>query len=145
MIKRLLTILLFVLCAGLFVICTGCANDPTSTRNKLLVDTLRSYGATLRWNGIEGGEVFLDPAYRKQHPLTSLDIDRYKQVRLADYDDEPPVSVGDNEVTQVVKISVINRHTQTVRSLVDRQVWHYDEKSKHWWLMSGLPDITQRQ
>jgi hypothetical protein len=46
-------------------------------------------------------------------------------------------------VRQTATISLVNIHTQSERSVVDHQTWHYDEKTKHWWLTSGLPDITQ--
>lgn len=136
---------LVLVAVAIVTLCAGCANDPTSGKNRALTDTLRSYGATLRWNGIEGGEVFLDPKYREEHPLTSIDIGRYKQVRLADYSEQSPIPTSENEVQQTVEISLINRNTQIVRSLVDRQTWRYDEEAKRWWLMTGLPDITQRQ
>jgi len=42
-----------------------------------------------------------------------------------------------------VRISLVNIHTQAERSVIDHQTWHYDEKAKHWWLTSGLPNITQ--
>ena len=29
------------------------------------------------------------------------------------------------------------------RMIVDKQRWRYDEKTKHWHNVSGLPDITQ--
>jgi hypothetical protein len=49
-----------------------------------------------------------------------------------------------HEVTQIVEIGVLNVNTQTERALVDRQLGRYDEKTKHWHIVSGLPDITQR-
>jgi len=53
------------------------------------------------------------------------------------------VPLGDNEVQQTVKINVINVHTQVERSIVARQLWRWDDKAKHWWLESGLPDIDR--
>ncbi|NMW24918.1 hypothetical protein HFP05_11285, partial [Rhodanobacter denitrificans] len=69
---------------------------------------------------------------------------RYRQVRVSEYDDGAgPVPTGDFDVQQTATISLVNIHTQSERSVVDHQTWHYDEKAKHWWLTSGLPDITQ--
>ena len=63
---------------------------------------------------------------------------------MSDYDDGAgPVALGDDEVQQTVRISFANVHTQAERSIVARQVWRYDDKAKHWWLESGLPDIRQ--
>jgi hypothetical protein len=80
----------------------------------------------------------------KAHPPTSLDMARYAQVRVSDYNEvSGPVPVGENEVRQVVQIGLINIHTQSERTIADRQLWRYDPDNKHWWLESGLPDITQ--
>ena len=69
---------------------------------------------------------------------------RYKQVRVSDYDSgSGPVPIDDTHVQQTAQISLINIHTQAERSLVDHQTWRYDEKTQHWWLTSGLPDITE--
>ena len=53
--------------------------------------------------------------------------------------------VGEDEVRQVVQIELANVNTQSVRSIVDRQVWKYDEAGKRWWLTSGLPDIARHE
>jgi hypothetical protein len=51
---------------------------------------------------------------------------------------------GKDEVTQVVKINLVNINTQHERSVTDHQTWHYDAEGKHWWLVTGLPDISQQ-
>ena len=114
------------------------------SREKILTETLRTYAATIRWGTIEQAESFVDPAYRAAHPLTQLDLDRYKQVRFTNYNDSAPVPVNDDEVNQTVEIGVVNVHTQEARSFIDRQVWKYDRKAKLWLLSSGLPDITRK-
>ena len=119
----------------------GCA---TQTRKDTLTTTLNAYGSTLRWGDFQSAAQFLDPKYRAEHPLSKLDLDRYKQVRVSEYDDGAgPVPAGEFDVQQTVHISLINRHTQSERTIIDHQNWHYDEKTKHWWLISGLPDITR--
>jgi hypothetical protein len=34
-------------------------------------------------------------------------------------------------------------HTQSVRTIVDHQVWRYDPDKNHWWLETGIPNINQ--
>ena len=46
---------------------------------------------------------------------------------------------------KTVKLDLLNRNTQTARSVVDHQVWKYDAAAKRWWLVSGLPDISRRE
>ena len=114
------------------------------SREKILTETLRTYAATIRWGTIEQAESFVDPAYRAAHPLSQLELDRYKQVRLTNYNDSAPVPVNDDEVNQTVEIGIVNVHTQEARSFIDSQVWKYDRKAKLWLLSSGLPDITRK-
>jgi hypothetical protein len=119
----------------------GCA---TKTRSDALTSTLNAYGSTLRWGDFQSATQFIEPAQRAAHPLSSLDLARYRQVRVSEYDNGAgPVPTGDFDVQQTVLINLVNIHTQSERSIVDHQTWHYDEKTKHWWLTSGLPDITQ--
>jgi|AraplaL_Col_mTSA_1032028.scaffolds.fasta_scaffold11196_1 hypothetical protein len=133
--------ILLPLIASTVLLLAGCA---ASTRNDALTSTLTAYGNAVRWNGLQSALQFVDPAVLKAHPPTDLDLARYRQVTVSDYDDGAgPVPLGDNEVQQTVQIRLINIHTQAERSITTRQVWRYDEKLKHWWLESGLPDIRQ--
>ncbi len=132
---------LSLLVVSSFLLLAGCA---TSQRSDTLTTTLNAYGSTLRWGDFQSAAQFIDPQLRAAHPVSKLDLERYQQVKVSEYDNGAgPVPAGENEVQQTVDISLINIHTQTERSIVDHQTWHYDEKSKHWWLTSGLPDITQ--
>ena len=133
--------ILFLLATSTALLLTGCAQN---TRSDSLTATLNAYGSTVRGNGLQSALQFVDPKVLKAHPPTDLDLSRYQQVRVTDYDDgSGPVPLDENEVQQTAQISFINIHTQVERSIIQRQVWRYDEKTKHWWLESGLPDIRQ--
>lgn len=114
------------------------------SREKALTDTLLAYAATIRWGSFEQAESFVSPEYRELHPLTSLELERFKQVRITEYTDTAPMPVSDDEVRQTVEIGLVNVNTQESRTIVDRQIWIYEKKNKVWLLHSGLPDITQR-
>jgi hypothetical protein len=134
--RRLLPML--VACALLLA---GCANQ---TRSDTLTTTLSAYAGTVRWNGLQGAIGFVDPEVLKKNPPTDLDLARYQQVRVTDYDDgNGPVPVSATEVQQTVRISFVNLHTQVERSVIEQQLWRYDEKAHRWWLESGLPNIQQ--
>ena len=130
------------------VLLVACASNPIEKmKNKetVLEDTLKLYAATMRWgDDMTQGLGFIDPEYLKLHPVSELDLQRYKQIKVTAYDDAPAAPISETEVRQVVQISFINVNTQTMRSVVDNQVWRYDEKAKRWWLTTGLPDITRR-
>jgi hypothetical protein len=116
----------------------------TQERSRSLTTTLSAYGGVLRWGDFACAAQFIDPKVRAEHPISELDRARYKQVRVTEYDDgSGPVPISPTEVQQTVRISVVNIHTQAERTVIDRQTWHYDEQARHWWLTSGLPDITR--
>ncbi|CAM5327358.1 hypothetical protein [Rhodanobacter lindaniclasticus] len=116
----------------------------TQERSRSLTTTLSAYGGTLRWGDFASASQFIEPKLRVEHPVSELDRARYKQVRVTEYDEgSGPVPISPTEVQQTVRISLVNVHTQAERSVIDRQTWRYDEKTKHWWLISGLPDITR--
>jgi len=119
----------------------GCAGQKS--KGDLLEATLESYASTIRWGNFEDAAAFVDPETLKAHPLTTLDLERYRQLRISGYNAQPARSVGTNEVTVVAEVVLTNNNTQSVRSVLDRQRWRYDEKAKRWWLVTGLPDITQ--
>ena len=123
----------------------ACASGEIRSKANILDETLKSYAATIRWGEVEQAQAFLDPKVREQHAPSALDLARYRQVQVSGYTEQAPVPVGDNEVRQTVQIDLVNVNTQTARSIVDHQVWKYDEASKHWWLESGLPDISRRE
>lgn len=135
---------LLVLLAASCALLSACATEKMRTRETILTDTLRSYAQTLRWGEFDQAIGFIDPKILAEHPLTSLEIERLKQVRVSGYDDAPVVPVSDDEVQQTVKIDLLNLNTQVARSIVDHQTWKYDATAKRWWLVSGLPDISRR-
>jgi hypothetical protein len=133
---------------SLFAIATmlvlaGCA---TQKRADTLDTTLRAYASAVRWGDFQSAAIFLEPKTRAEHMPSALDLARYKLVQVSGYDaGNGPVPDGENQVRQIVHINLVIVSSQSERSIVDRQTWHYDEASKHWWLTSGLPDITQQQ
>jgi hypothetical protein len=129
---------------ALSALLAACATTQLRSKETRLTDTLKAYAATIRWGDVQQAQSFLDPKVLAEHPPTSLELARFKQVQITGYDEQPAVPAGENEVRQTVEIGLVNVNSQAARSVVDRQVWRYDETAKHWWLMSGLPDITRQ-
>ncbi|MEP7043874.1 MAG: hypothetical protein ABI843_12485 [Dokdonella sp.] len=127
------------------VLLAACATDKMRSKQWVLEDTLKSYAGTIRWGDVERAQAFIDPKVLAEHPPTPLVLARFKQVRITAYDEQPAVPVGENEVRQDVEIGLVNINSQSARSVIDHQVWHYDEAQKRWWLTTGLPDITRQQ
>lgn len=132
--------ILILLVALLPAMLGGCA---TERRSDDLRKTLDAYASTLRWDGLAAGAVFLSPQQRDEHPLSPFDIARYDQLRVSGYDVQGTLPGGADTYRQVVSIGLINRNTQIARTIIDKQTWKWDAKDRHWWLVSGLPNVTQ--
>jgi hypothetical protein len=118
----------------------GCATDK---RNQALNKTLMSYASAIRWGDFTNAQSFIDKSYTEEHPISSIEQGRLQQLRVTGYDEgSGPRPDGDDDVVQVVQINVVNVNTQSERSIVDRQRWHYDREKGKWTLMTGLPDFS---
>jgi hypothetical protein len=119
----------------------GCAT--LQHKNQLRDQTMDSYAAALRWGDFQSAESYVDPAVRAAHPLTPQQKALYNTVRVAEYDASAPMPTDDpNTVRQTAQISLIVKSSQRVYSVLDHQTWRWDANTKHWWLETGLPDIT---
>jgi hypothetical protein len=110
--------------------------------NKQRERALYDYASTIHWSEFDKAVAFLDPEWLKEHPVTDLDLARYKQVQVSGYDVRTVTLQPDGSFDQVVEIRLINLNTQTERMITDHQHWRWDVPTKHWWLTTGLPDIT---
>ncbi|HEY0229746.1 MAG TPA: hypothetical protein VGC55_00720 [Dokdonella sp.] len=135
----------YVMPALVAVLLAACATDKMRSRQTVLDDTLKAYAGTIRWGDVAQAQAFIDPKVLAEHPPTALELARFKQVHITAYDEQPAVPVNENEVRQTVEIGLVNINSQAARSVIDHQVWRYDEAQKRWWLTSGLPDITRQQ
>jgi hypothetical protein len=123
----------------------ACATDKMRSKTTILDETLRSYAATIRWGDFAQAMNFIDPKLLAEHPPSALELERLRQVHVSSYNEQPVVPVSESEMRQTVQIELVNVNTQNVRSIIDRQVWKYDDAAKHWWLTSGLPDISRHE
>lgn len=99
-----------------------------------------AWSGAIRWGDFEGAWNLLEPAYREAHPLTDLELSRYKQIQVSGYH-ELGSQVLAESARREIEIGVINRNTMAERTLRYTEVWRYDPASKHWWIASGLPDF----
>jgi uncharacterized protein YceK len=118
----------------------GCASG--GDRGSALEKAQYGYSAAIRWGDFEGAWNMVDPAYRKAHPMTDLEFERYKQVQISSYHDLGS-RVGDGVAEREIQIGVINRNTQVEREARYSERWRYDPEAKTWWIVGGLPDLWQ--
>ena len=127
-----------VLCACV-VLLAGCANPKRQMG--ALERVQYAYSAAIRWGDFEGAWMLVDPEYRKAHPLTDIELERYKQIQIAGYRDIASQTMADGDVMREIQIDLVNRHTLTERSTRYTEHWHYEAETKTWWLVNGLPDL----
>jgi hypothetical protein len=99
-----------------------------------------AWSAAIRWGDFEGAWNLLDPEYRKAHPLTDIELSRYKQIQVSGYHDLGS-QVLPEQARREVEIGVVNRNTMAERSIRYTEEWRYDPETKTWWVESGLPDF----
>jgi hypothetical protein len=133
LLKRLAGLLLIVLLAA-------CA---ATVRNDAYTETLYQYQSMIRWGHFQDASAMVDPKYLELKPISRLDWERFQQIQISSYNPSPAVPVSETEVQVTVEIEYVNIHRQTPRTIIDRQIWRFDEEAKRWWLTTGLPDLSQ--
>ena len=83
----------------------------------------------------------VDPALRRDRPLSELELERYRQLQVTSYREGGNGAMDDGSVVRAVEIGVINRHTQAERSVRFKERWRWDPEAKRWWQVAGLPDF----
>jgi hypothetical protein len=79
------------------------------------------------------------------HPISNLELERLRLFRVTNYTLRS-AQLLDQGMTaiQVVEIRMFNNSQAVERTIVNEQLWRYNQESGHWRLHSGLPDPTRR-
>jgi uncharacterized protein YceK len=118
----------------------GCAS--VSGQGDALQKAQYAYSAAIRWGDFEGAWNMVDPDYRKAHPMSDLEFERYKQLQISAYQDLG-AQVTDDRAQREIQIGIINRNTLVERDARYTERWRYDPAAKTWWIVGGLPDLWQ--
>lgn len=148
--KRLRTLSSFPVRAAILVLMLslalgGCASVGESQKRSALETRQYAYSAAIRWGDFEGAWTLIEPEYREKHPMTDVDFSRYQQVQVSAYRDLASQSGPDGTQMREIHIELINRNSLSQRSLRHTEIWRYDEQTKTWWNIAGLPDFWQGQ
>jgi hypothetical protein len=129
--------------AVLFMVVLMVAVCSCSTYNLRgnLDETARAYGVAVRWKNFETTELFVESSIRDQFDKRVKDA---KDVEVVEYE---IIAVDYDEAgkkaTVSAKITYSTRSSNRVRTLIDKQVWSYEDSkgSKQWRLMTLLPEF----
>ncbi len=127
------------------LLAAGTADAYSRSQGRKLDETQKAYANALRWSEFERAWDFVDPQYREAHPLSDLELERYRQLQVSSYSERRSGSLPDGTVMRDIEVGVINRNTQAERTVRYREGWRWDEKDKRWWQTLGLPDFWQGQ
>ena len=111
------------------------------TRDESLRVVLYNYSAAVRWNEITQAAGFVAPETLAAKPFTPQLQERWAQVQVSRYLEGPSRVGPEGQFLQTVQIEVIDRSTQSVRTIVDHQIWRYEPAVPTWYLQSGLPEL----
>lgn len=112
-------------------------------KKQSLDHTLYQYAKVMRWADFNTALTFFSPAMETANKPSNTDIERLKQFGVSSYVASPILPGSDeNEIMQDVQIKLYNKHTKREKVIIDRQVWTYDDDTKTWLLLSGLPKIV---
>jgi hypothetical protein len=129
-----------ILLTLLLAFIVGCANPRSKTDE--LEYTLKAYGTAFRWGGVNDAAAFMDPKSLAEKPISDFEAQRYEQMTIVGYRVQSPAIVDENNIaTQLVLIELINKHTQSPKTIKDLQRWRYNQETRRWLLTSGLPSL----
>ncbi len=136
----------FVTVFAILMLLVAIPADALSKRSKTkqFVVVQTKYASAIRWNEFEMAWGHVDPEFRKENPLSDLEKERFKQIQVSGYEEKSQDVLEDGAIEVMVEIRLINRNTQAERVIMDTQIWRWNEKSKRWWLTTGLPDFTAK-
>lgn len=131
-----------IVLVGLTAILTAC---PQTKEEKGLSDTLLQYETIVRWAQWDAATDFIAPEYVMDHPISRLDLDRLRLFKVTQYlvRSSAPVDEG-NTFLQTVEIRMFNKNQARERSVIDNQIWKWNETTGRWQLHSSLPDPTKK-
>jgi hypothetical protein len=136
------TILRSILFLGLAALLSGC---PQTKEEKGLSETLQQYETIIRWAQWDAATDFVSPEYLKDNPISRLDLDRLRLFKVTQYTVRSSAPINDGMgLIQVVEIRVFNKNQARERSIIDEQLWEYNETTERWQLHTGLPDPTKK-
>jgi hypothetical protein len=131
---------------GLLCLLALAACASTAGQRNKLEAAQYTWSGVIRWGDFEGAMNLIDPKVRDKHPVSAVELERYKQVQISSYRDTGATSDFDTgEAVRDIEIGVINRHTMAERTVRYRETWRYDSETKVWWVTSPLPDLWDGQ
>jgi hypothetical protein len=119
------------------VLILGCASMKTGEKMSQFDETSRAYIRAIRWGDYEGAYAFKKLTDRED---VLPDFEDYRSVKVTNYKVKQTIISEDQaKIIQIVDFQYYRLTDVTVKTLIDRQKWEYDEEQGRWFLQSNLP------
>jgi hypothetical protein len=121
----------------LFIV--GCTGLQEKYRLAQFEDISSAYEHAIRW-----GDYDVANGLRKKQETDheAWHVDKLDKIRVTSYELlSSNLSEDQLRVHQAVKIRYFNAEQMIEKTLIDKQLWEYDDTKKTWYLQSGLPDF----
>ena len=131
--NRGMLLLILLLVSTLF----GCATVEKAGKNQKLHLQLQSYDHAVRW-----GELADTYTYMKPEDVPTVIPGGLENIRVTGYEEIGPVmNLDDDKVSRKVRIEYVIKDRQVVKTLIDDQVWEYDDEIDQWFRVNPPPDF----
>jgi len=117
----------------------GCTGLQEKCRLAQFEDVSSAYEHAIRW-----GDCDVAKSLRKKRGTDheAGHVDKVDKIRVTSYE-LLSINLSEDQlrVHQAVKIRYFNTDQMIEKTLIDEQLWEYDDTEKAWYLQSGLPDF----
>ncbi len=115
----------------------GCASMKTGEKMSQFDETARAYVRAIRWGDYEGAYTFKKLTDREN---VLPDFEDYRSVKVTNYKvKQTIISEDQSTIIRIVDFQYYRLTDVTVKTIIDRQKWEYDEEQERWFLHSDLP------
>ncbi len=117
----------------------GCRDVPSERRAISLDTTLKTYNKLVRWGEFRDAANYL---VAREGGERDLDFSEFEGVRITGLELMSQGMADDGlEVRVQNRIHYYRDDSAVLRTVVDNQLWWYDEERKRWFLDGRLPDF----
>lgn len=128
----------YILCLGILLL-IGCATMKEYQKVDALENATNNYRDAIIW-----GDYNIAAKFRKVQDSQRLswDFSEFKKFRVTSYEIlNRAVSDNTLQAHQTIEIKYYNIQSMIEKTLVDEQLWEYDEEEKVWYLQGDLPQF----
>ncbi len=104
-----------------------------------LDEHLQLFSKSVRWGHFDTAVAM---TRTEDGPMPAAELEHYRRFRVTGYEEmQRRVSAEGDSAEVVVEISYTDADSGSVRRVMQRQKWLYQEEGGRWYLSNGMPDL----